>query len=279
MTEFLEPDSILSKLVSAGVDGTIRFWDTLSRKQFVELTGLGPISDIKISPDGDWLAAAGEKGMYLWKINPKRLSLDKDLDTSMNQTCGWLWDYLTNSPEVEEQDRDLCRSSIKVLKAEELAKKQASQAEELVKEKLQEVYELAKKGDIRTAIATLQQIQKLAPSFQIAAEYWNALCWNGSLSGYAEADVIKFCEKAVALKPDEGEYKDSRGIARALAGDTALAIQDFEAFLKWIDTSNYSDANKTVRKERRQRWIEALKAGKPASTIFTKELLEQLQNE
>jgi Flp pilus assembly protein TadD len=35
------------------------------------------------------------------------------------------------------------------------------------------------------------------------------------------------CEKAVALAPKNGEFRDSRGIARALTGNKQGAIEDF----------------------------------------------------
>ncbi|NEP00321.1 MAG: hypothetical protein F6K58_16910 [Symploca sp. SIO2E9] len=76
------------------------------------------------------------------------------------------------------------------------------------------------------------------------------------------------CEKAVALEPDSGMILDSRGLARALTGNTAGAIEDFQAFINWTD----SDSGK----EQRQGWIDALKAGKDP---FTKEEIESLLEE
>ena len=77
------------------------------------------------------------------------------------------------------------------------------------------------------------------------------------------------CDKAVSLAPEEPVleyYLDSRGLARALTGDTQGAIEDFQAFIE----SPYTDEEE---KAKRQRWIDALRAGK---NPFTKEELESL---
>ncbi|WP_306558131.1 tetratricopeptide repeat protein [Nostoc sp. 'Peltigera malacea cyanobiont' DB3992] len=62
------------------------------------------------------------------------------------------------------------------------------------------------------------------------ANSWNTLCWGGSLQKQA-ADVLPACDKAVALAPEDSRIRDSRGLARALTGDTQGAIEDFEAYI------------------------------------------------
>ncbi|AOX01187.1 hypothetical protein BJP34_18635 [Moorena producens PAL-8-15-08-1] len=76
------------------------------------------------------------------------------------------------------------------------------------------------------------------------------------------------CEKAVAKEPENGGIKDSRGLARALTGDTAGAISDFQAFVDWIDDDEL--------KAKRQKWIDELRAGK---NPFTEEVLKGLLEE
>jgi regulator of sirC expression with transglutaminase-like and TPR domain len=73
------------------------------------------------------------------------------------------------------------------------------------------------------------------------------------------------CEKAVALAPDDGNYRNSRGLARALTGNTKGAIEDFQAFIAQTDDQK--------RKAQRQRWIDALRAGK---NPFTPEEIKSL---
>jgi regulator of sirC expression with transglutaminase-like and TPR domain len=77
---------------------------------------------------------------------------------------------------------------------------------------------------------------------------------------------MKACENAVTLAPKNGEFRDSRGIARALTGNTAGAIEDFQAFIKSTDSDE--------KKKQRQGWIDALNAGK---NPFTQEEIEKLK--
>ncbi|PLZ04561.1 AAA-like domain-containing protein [Fischerella thermalis] len=127
--------------------------------------------------------------------------------------------------------------------------------------------EYLKQGDFTKAMATYTEIEKLQPSKQTLANSWNSLCWEGGLRGYAK-DVIFACEKAVSLIPDDGNIRDSRGLARALTGDTKGAIEDFEAYIEWIDDPQ--------AKAKRQSWVKDLKAGK---NPFTPEELLKLQSE
>ena len=77
------------------------------------------------------------------------------------------------------------------------------------------------------------------------------------------------CQKAVELAPNNERYRDSRGVARALTGDTQGAIEDFEEYLKFADHSDQRTAQ-------RQRWIDALKQGE---NPFTEEEIKGLINE
>ena len=74
---------------------------------------------------------------------------------------------------------------------------------------------------------------------------------------------MQACENAVALEPKNGKFRDSRGIARTLTGDNKGAIEDFQAFIESSDLE--------WEKEKRQGWIDALKAGE---NPFTEEVLE-----
>ena len=80
--------------------------------------------------------------------------------------------------------------------------------------------------------------------------------------------VLFACEQAVQLAPDNAGYRDSRGLARALTGNTQGAIEDFQAFV------NSPEFDEQFRNKRKQ-WIELLKKGK---NPFTDEVLEDLKN-
>jgi tetratricopeptide (TPR) repeat protein len=126
---------------------------------------------------------------------------------------------------------------------------------------------LIKQDKIKEAIALYKDAQKLDPSLTISVDDWNSLCRDGSLRGFAK-DVIFACEKAVALRPTDGGILDSRGLARALTGNSKGALEDFQAFIKQTDNSD--------RKLQRQRWINSLSAGK---NPFTAEELKKLREE
>lgn len=123
---------------------------------------------------------------------------------------------------------------------------------------------LVMRGEVRQAVALYEEAQTLHTFFTIGAQSWNVLCWYGSLWGEAEA-VLDACERAVQLDPDNVEIRDSRGLARALVGDTQGAIEDFQAFVEATENE--------PRRFQRQNWIEMLEAGE---NPFTPEVLRML---
>ncbi len=131
-------------------------------------------------------------------------------------------------------------------------------------ELLAEAQDLVLQGQIEPAISLFNEARVVNPFFQIGANAWNQLCWYGSLRGHA-ADVLEACDTAVSLAPDNMNILDSRGVARALTGDTVGAIDDFKVFVEQTDDE--------VRKFQRQAWIDALKNGE---NPFTPEVLRLL---
>jgi tetratricopeptide (TPR) repeat protein len=120
--------------------------------------------------------------------------------------------------------------------------------------------QLAKDGKIQEALAAYAQAQQLDPTLKISARDWNAICWFGSLVQQA-ATVMNACQQAVSLAPENGNIHDSRGLARALTGDTKGAIEDFSFYVKELKKEKKSEASELWIKQRTQ-WIAALKAGK-----------------
>jgi tetratricopeptide (TPR) repeat protein len=131
--------------------------------------------------------------------------------------------------------------------------------------------ELAKQGAIREAMAAFEAAQASDSNLEIDGDAWNALCWFGSLEGFA-TDVMAACERAVALEPDHGNIRDSRGVARALTGDYPGAINDFQRYLEWSPENGQSEEH--IRQ--RQDWIRMLQANQ---NPFNKELLKLLRNQ
>jgi uncharacterized protein YjbI with pentapeptide repeats len=125
-----------------------------------------------------------------------------------------------------------------------------------------------REGKIKEAQEAFKQAQIFDPSLINSAEFWNSICWVGCLHGYAKA-VLRFGEKAVTLDPDNKIYKDSRGLARVLTGDLVGALEDFQAA---VDSGALDYSNDV--KQRRLRWIEALKSG---NNPLTPEELKELR--
>jgi hypothetical protein len=91
-----------------------------------------------------------------------------------------------------------------------------------------------------------------------SSEVFNQLCWEQSLAGMARS-ALPLCERAVALAPSRADFRDSRGLARALTGDYHGAIDDFTFFVKWKKQD--SDWISPMLWKQRQDWISRLKTG------------------
>ncbi|TVR10367.1 MAG: hypothetical protein EA395_09005 [Phormidium sp. GEM2.Bin31] len=120
------------------------------------------------------------------------------------------------------------------------------------------------RGEVLEAVSLYNEAEALSLHFEVGAQSWNLLCWYGSLWNQAEA-VISACNRAVEMKPDNVEIRDSRGLARALLGDYEGAIDDFQAFVQETDHEG--------RRFQRQNWIEMLRADE---NPFTPSVLRML---
>lgn len=138
------------------------------------------------------------------------------------------------------------------------------------------------KRDIVSALAAIKKAEE-NKLFIKDANTLNSLCWHGSLQEYAE-QVLKYCELAVILEPDDADIRDSRGLALALTGDYQGSISDFQyfadhyygGFFVLVDENGnilHSDSDIALI-EQRKYWIEQLKKG---INPFTPEVLESLK--
>jgi hypothetical protein len=137
-------------------------------------------------------------------------------------------------------------------------------------------------GEVRGAVGLMREFEAryMNGLDTIEPKAWNALCWYGTLFGEAEL-VSEFGDKAVrmAKRPRYSaalaNYRDTRGVNRAVRGKCAEGIADFEAFIKWAEAS--ADI---VKREsqivKRQQWIKQLNKGQ---NPFTQAVLKSLRNE
>ncbi|MBD1847516.1 AAA-like domain-containing protein [Cyanobacteria bacterium FACHB-63] len=210
-----------------------------------------------LSPDEKYLVTFLPNGTgHMWR-------LDGGLDDLLKQGCSWLDAYLNNNPDV--------LNKLWVCQTKE--KRQLSAKSLAIQFEIWGKQTYVPEADKARLIQQFLVIQNWNPS--LPAKLWNEFCWFGSLNGYA-TQTSSACEKAVSIEPTTGEYRDSRGLAKALTGNTQGAINDFQAFIQWL---NQYPGYSLDRKVQRQQWINDLRAGKPASAIFTKEVLERLRKE
>jgi tetratricopeptide (TPR) repeat protein len=133
----------------------------------------------------------------------------------------------------------------------------------------------ARQGNPKSALVDFNRAVQLEPNSVAAL---NALCWNGSLMGYA-AQVISACEKAITVaNPQEKDlYRDSRGVAKTIMGNKQGAIADFQAFIQWTTSDRakaYDDErNLQKRSAKRQIWIQDLQNHR---NPFTPDLRQKL---
>jgi hypothetical protein len=296
----LRPDG--QRIVSGGEDGTVRLWDSSGKAIGSPFLGhQGDVSSVALGPDGLRIVSGGADGtVRLWQgswerwlqIGCDRLldhpvlvepetNIDEESETikfaqSARSTCQKLaWNpsenarFLVNQGRAIGQGGDFKGAMAKFQEARKLSPSITipSEAEVgwwaaggLVKNG----EKLVKEGKVKEALAAYREAQTLKPTWKLPSESWNTLCRYGSLHGQA-AEVMKACENAVTVAPENGTFRDSRGIARAMTGNTAGAIQDFQAFIK----STGSDEEK----KQRQGWIDALKAG---NNPFTQEEIKRL---
>ena len=130
---------------------------------------------------------------------------------------------------------------------------------------LQEGEQLAQSGNIPAALEAYAQAVSLDSVRTAEAEPWNTLCWFGSLWDHAR-EVLFACDRAVALAPNAGWIVDSRGLARALTGNVAGAVADFETFVDWTPDR--------AERDQRLEWISHLRAGR---NPFTADVLRALR--
>ena len=130
---------------------------------------------------------------------------------------------------------------------------------------------LVQEGKVQEAVDAFDKAKQVDATWNISQESWNKLCWYGALHGAAPGaaqevakTVISVCDTAVALAPGNGDVRDSRGVLRALTGDTPGAIADFQAYIKG---TNWPEG-----KKQRQGWIDKLKKGE---NPFTKKEIDK----
>jgi tetratricopeptide (TPR) repeat protein len=132
-------------------------------------------------------------------------------------------------------------------------------------------------GHVQQALDDYELAQNYDRFLEISSTDWNILLRNGSLQAAIQKntqliqDLLAASEQALKTEPPNQWYLDNLGVAKVLSGDRSLwesAIENFEFYIEKSDSAE--------RKEKRQKWIAALKEGQnPFTENEIKALLGQ----
>jgi len=289
-------------IASGSYDNTIRLWDTSGEPIGQPLKGhTNPVTSVAFSPDGKTIISGSIDGtLRLWRVGTwqdwlkmacNRVILHPVLvapqtqfgeDTVLSvakeagKTCQKrAWNPEENAQFLLNQGRSIAQQGDVSLaietfqQAQKLSPKIKVPAEDEVKRwaaggSIEQGENLVKEGKVQKAVDAFEKAKLFDATWKIPQDSWNTLCGYGARHGEAKT-AISACDTAVALAPGNVEVRNSRGVARALTGDTAGAIEDFQAFIEGTDSAE--------RKKRRQGWIDALKKGE---NPFTEKELAKL---
>jgi len=121
--------------------------------------------------------------------------------------------------------------------------------------------------DFHAVFATIERAGLARAPVGFWTVTWNKVCRWASLNGLA-GRAQTACEAAVAPDTAVLTFRDSRGLARALAGDTKGAIADFTYLVEHAKAGTFVD--------KRAAWLEALRAG---NNPFTAQVLDELRKQ
>ena len=128
------------------------------------------------------------------------------------------------------------------------------------------VYSALENWQLSTAdLRAAQEREPRNPAFS------NTLCWQLGVQRRPEL-ALPYCNLALEYEPD-GPYHDSRGLVNAVMGRSDEAIEDFRAFLAWVDTSVKETCHPYYRPSR-ESWIATLQSG---GNPFDAETLRELR--
>ena len=278
-------------IASGSYDQTIRLWDTSGQPIGQPLKGhTKSVRSVAFSPDGKTIiSGSNDHTLRLWRLGTwqdwlkmacNRIILHPVLVAPQTQfvgdaemisvakdagkTCQKLaWNNAENAEFLVNRGRSMAwqgefgQAIATFQQAQKLSPSIKVPAEDKVKQwaaggLIEKGENLVQEGKVQEAVDAFEKAKQFDATWKIPPKSWQRLCWDGALHGGAKT-VISACDTAVALAPGNVWVRDGRGVARALTGDTAGAIADFQAFIKGTDSAE--------RKKRRQGWIDALKKG------------------
>ena len=292
-------------IASGSSDKTIRLWDTSGQPIGQPLKGhTKEVKSVAFSPDGKTIISGSYDGtlrkwrLGTWKdwlkmacnrviLHPVLVAPETQFggDTEMlfvakeaGKTCQKLaWKdeenaqflFLVNRGRARARQGDVSQAIETFQQAQKLSPSIKVPEEDEVKRwaaggLIEKGENLVQEGKVQEALDAFEKAKQFESTWKIPQKSWNTLCWYGALHEGAKT-VISACDTAVALAPGNVNVRDSRGVTRALTGDRAGAIADFQAFIEGTDWAE--------GKKQRQGWIDALKKG---DNPFTQKEIDKL---
>jgi WD40 repeat protein len=109
--------------------------------------------------------------------------------------------------------------------------------------------------------------RKAARDLYSAAVHWaleaghpvaaNEVAWSAITRGFPNIG-LPAAELAIQEDPFNGEYRDTRGVARCAMGDSLHALDDFKAYVEWAQALAVPQSSLTQRRD----WMATLETGK-----------------
>ena len=115
---------------------------------------------------------------------------------------------------------------------------------------------LVRGGEVERGLEIFDELQRSVADLAVSARQYNRFCWFGTLWGFP-AEVRSYCRRAVDLQPENGNYRDSRGVMLAMMGEFDEAVESFEFYIQWAAERGLPEERLVLR----MAWIDALKAG------------------
>lgn len=272
------------QLIVATVDGLLRVWSADGTHLETDARQEGTVSEIAFSGDDKYLATASDdRTARVWRradmrevtrlSHPVRVSalrfvgnggylIAASSDQLTPPHTLWIWPW-----RLSDLIDEACARVTRNLTLEEWRQhlsgepyrrtcQQRPHHVSVVTPLLEEARSAASGGRGSAAMRLYRELARVTSDTDDVA-IANQICWNGSLDG-AAGIVLPVCERAVDLDADSGYLRDSRGLARALTGDAAGAIADFNAFIAWASKAIPDSALIA----RRKNWVSELNGGR-----------------
>jgi hypothetical protein len=278
-------------IASGSADNTIRLWDISGEPIGQPLKGhTASVTSVAFSRDGktifsgsldrtlrkwrlgtwqDWLKMACNRViLHPVLVAPEtQFGEDKEMLSvaqKAGETCQNLaWNheekvqFLVNQGRAQARQGDVSKAIRTFQQAQKLSPRIKVPPEDEVKRwaaggAIAQGDNLVQEGEFQEAVKAFEKAKQFDATWKIPQMSWQRLCLYGVVYR-EEKTVISACDTAVRLAPGNVNVRDMRGVARARMGETAGAIEDFQASIKATDSAE--------EKKQRQVVIDELKKG------------------